>query len=173
MNLYNKNPRFSLNEHQAKVRDIIMKDIAYPKNYKAPVSFFESYMATKKLKNDLKHYEKMMDGLSGSHNQKRFDKQEAFVTLTDNYKLLQSKDSYMQYKMFGGPKSMEEYAKKKQAVIDRRERFRLKYQVINEEMKEEDDTEGDNTEYELEYPLETTQVKEPGAETVVGGPSNL
>ena len=54
LKLYNKNPRFSLNEHQAKVRDIINKDIAYPKNYKAPVSFFESYMATKKLKNDLK-----------------------------------------------------------------------------------------------------------------------
>jgi hypothetical protein len=74
--------------------------------------------------------------------------------------------------MFGGPQSMEEYAKKKQAAIDRRERFRLKHQVIAEDLQE-DETDGENTQYELEYPLETSRVKEPGADTVVGGPSDL
>ena len=138
MGLFNKNPKLSLDDFNPKVRDIITKDIAYPKGYKAPVSFFESYMATKKLKKDLKNYEKMMEGLSGSHNQRRFQKSEAFEILNDNYKLLQSKDSYMQYKMFGGPKSMEEYAKKKQAAVDRRERFRLKHQAIEEEVEDDD-----------------------------------
>ena len=48
---------------------------------------------------------------------------------------------------------MDEYAKKKQAAIDRRERFRLKHQVIEEQA---DDTDAENnTQYELEYPLES------------------
>ena len=49
--------------------------------------------------------------------------------LKDKHKFLHCKDSYMQFKIFGGPKSMEEYAKKRDAQYNRRENFRIKYQA--------------------------------------------
>jgi len=47
-----------VNDDLKTVEAVISKDIAYPINFKNQKSFWESYMATKKLKNDLKNYEK-------------------------------------------------------------------------------------------------------------------
>ena len=67
-------------------------------------------MATKQLKKDLDNYEKAQRALSGAHNKRKFNKAEAFKTISNKYKLLECTDSYMQYKQFGGPNSMDAYA---------------------------------------------------------------
>ena len=126
------------------MKKIITQDIAYPLDYIPPKTQWESDLETKKLKKDLKRYAKMMEGLSGSHNQNRFKKEDAFETLNNNFKFLQSKDSYMQFKMFGGPKSMEAYARKKQGIIDKREDFRKKFMDIHDETVIEEDLENDS-----------------------------
>lgn len=58
LNIFNKNPSKEVNDDSKVVEAVISKDIAYPINFKKSKSFWESYMATKKLKQDLKNYEK-------------------------------------------------------------------------------------------------------------------